>query len=166
MFFPKLNLDQVTVRCYADASYGKLEDGGSQGGMFIELGSDNKTAPVIWHSKRTTRVVKSTMAAETLAMVEALGSAQMISGLVGEILHEGKKKIPVEGVTDSKQLYEAAYSTKSILDTRLRIDLAIIREAIVREEFSLNWVPATRQISDCLTKEGSDSAILRQHVSV
>ena len=45
--------------------------------------------------------------------------------------HEGKKKIPVEGVTDSKHLYEASYSTKSILDTCLRINLAILREAIV-----------------------------------
>ena len=166
LFFPKLDLNELTVRCYADASYGKLEDGGSQGGMYIELASNNKTAPVLWSSKRTRRVVKSTMAAETLAMVEALASAHLVAVLVAEILHEGQKKIMVEGVTDSRPLYEAAYSTKSILDHRLRIDLAIIRESIIREECVLNWVPTTSQLSDCLTKEGADSSVLRDHVNV
>ena len=105
------------------------------------------------------------MAAETLAMVEAMERTQMIGELLSGILHEGKKKIPIEGVTDSKQLYEAAYSAKSIIDKRLRIDLAVIREAIIRDEFILNWVPSSHQISDCLTKEGSDSSTLREHIS-
>ena len=37
MFFPSLEETDLKVRCFADASYGTLEDGGSQGGVFVEI---------------------------------------------------------------------------------------------------------------------------------
>ena len=90
LFFLKLDLTNLKVRCYADASFGKLRDGGSQGGMFVELFSNNRTAPIAWQSKRISRVVNSTMAAETLAMVKALDAAFLISSLVSELLTDAK----------------------------------------------------------------------------
>ena len=166
MYFPKLNLENLKVRCFADASYGNLVDGGSQMGMFIELVSDeNSSSPIIWHSKRISRVVRSVMAAETLSMVEAYDNAKSLSELLSEVLFNSTKKIPIEGLTDSRQLYESAYSKKKIQDRRLRIDLAMIREAIKREEFILNWVPAAHQLSDCLTKDGADSSSILKHIN-
>lgn len=165
MFFPKLNLNDIKVRCYGDASFGKLEDGGSQGGVFVELVSEDKTSPVAWYSKRIRRIVKSTMAAETLAMAEAVEAGHLISALTSEILYEGVKKIPVEAVTDNYSLYESAHSTKSNSDRRLRIDLGILRESITKEELTLNWVPTSNQLSDVLTKHGVNPSVLLSHIS-
>lgn len=165
MLFPKLDLNDLKVRCYGDASFGKLEDGGSQGGVFIELVSKGQTAPVSWFSKRIRRIVKSTLAAETLAIAEAVGAAQLISALTSEILYDGSKKVPIEAITDNYSLYEAAHSTKSISDKQLRIDLGIIRESIITEEVKLNWVPSSYQLSDVLTKDGVDPSGLLSHIS-
>ena len=165
LFFPKLDFTDIKVRCYADASYGKLSDGGSQGGMLVELVSKDLTSPVAWQSRRITRIVNNTMAAETLAMVKALDSAFLISSLLSELLYEGKKKIQLEAITDSEALYESSYATKSVKDRRLRIDLSIIREYIINEKLVISWVPSGYQVADCLTKEGVDDSKLLAHVT-
>ena len=67
-----MDLQNLSVECHADASHGNLRDGGSQGGMFVEVKSGNYSAPVEWQSKRLRRVSKSTLAAETIALVEAM----------------------------------------------------------------------------------------------
>lgn len=44
-----------------------LKDGGSQGGLIIYVvGENNTCSPLMWLSKKLHRVVKRTMAAETL----------------------------------------------------------------------------------------------------
>ena len=53
---------------FSDSSMGNLADGGTQGGHFIMLmGEDGKFSPICWQSKRIRRVVRSTLAGETLA---------------------------------------------------------------------------------------------------
>ena len=65
------NLKHLKIVAYTDASFGNLIDGGSQGGYIIFLvGSYDKDIPIAWQSKRVRRVVKSTLAAETVAMVD------------------------------------------------------------------------------------------------
>ena len=165
LFFPKLDLQELKVRCYADASFGTMTDGGSQGGMFIELYSNNKTSPIAWQSKRISRVVNNTMAAETLAMAQALDAGFLISSLLGELLYDQQKKIPVEAVTDNQALYESAHSTKSLKDRRLRMDMAIIREYVTKEDIVMKWVPTGEQLADILTKEGVDDMKMLEHIS-
>ena len=165
LFYPKLNLDDLKVRCYSDASFAKADDGGSQAGVYVELVSEDKTAAVSWFSKRIKRVVNDTMAAETLAMVEGIDAGFLVSALLSEILYNGEKQIIVEGVTDNRSLFKAAHSTKSVTERRLRIDLGIIREALAKDELVLNWVPTSSQLSDVLTKEGVDPLPLLSHIA-
>ena len=64
-------LECLRIVAYSDASFANLKDGGSQGGYIIFLvGSNNNYMPIAWQSRRIKRVVKSTLAAETLAMVD------------------------------------------------------------------------------------------------
>ena len=58
--YPVMDLNNLTIRCFADASYGNLCDGGSQGGLYLEAVSGLKSAPLEWQSKRLRRVPKST----------------------------------------------------------------------------------------------------------
>ena len=102
LYFPKLDLNDIKVRVFTDASYGNLPDGGSQGGIYIELCSGYKSCPIDWESKRLRRTPKSTLAAETIAMVEGVESAFLINNLLEEILYNGNAKPqPIQVVTDN-----------------------------------------------------------------
>ena len=165
LHFPKLDLDTVAVRCYADASFANLPDGGSQGGLFVELFSGNDTAPIEWRSKRLSRTPRSTLSAETISMVDAMESCILIGKLMSEILHNSDVAIPVEGVTDNYSLFEVAHSTTSATEKRLRIEIAILREAILQKNFELKWCNTAHQLADSLTKDGSDPRKLLEHIT-
>ena len=165
LYFPKLDLSNIILRCYADASYGNLRDGGSQGGYYLELVSGSQSAPIEWQSKRLRRTPHSTLAAETIALVEGFESAFLVSNVLSEILYKGQKSIPIETITDCYSLFEAAKSETSITDKRLRIELSIIRESLSRNEFKLKWVKTGSQIADCLTKRDSDPRTLVSRIT-
>ena len=165
LYYPILDLNNLVVRCYTDASFGNLPDGGSQGGAYIELVSGQNCAPIEWQSKRLTRTAKSTLAAETIAMVDGTDAAIVTSKLLAEIIHNEKKSIPVEVITDNLSLFEAAHSTTSTTDRRLRIEMSIIRENMSRNQMKLKWVRTDHQLADCLTKKGSDPRKLVAHVT-
>ena len=165
LHFPKMDLDNLSVTCFADASYGNLKDGGSQGGMFIEVRSGVHTCPVEWQSKRIRRAAKSTMAAETIAMVEAMDTAIYMSELISEILYNNTRSIPVQAFTDNLSLYQSAHSTTAITDRRLRIEIAIVRQTIAEKQVSLSWIDNKKQLADCLTKKGCDSKKLLARIA-
>lgn len=156
LHYPKMNLNNLSVECHADASHGNLKGGGSQGGMFIEVRSGDYSCPVEWQSKKLRRAAKSTLAAETIAMVESMENAIYISSLLKEILSSSTGDIPINCFTDNYSLFQTAHSTTSISDKRLRIELAILREALNREDVTLSWVKSQEQLADCLTKKGCD----------
>ena len=60
--FPKLQSEEISVECFSDASFGNLNNVGSQGGyvVFLSDGDGNK-CPISWQSKCVRRVVKSTL---------------------------------------------------------------------------------------------------------
>ena len=159
--FPKLNFStNLKLLVYADASYANLKDGGSQGGYVIFMTDGLMVSPIAWQSKRIKRVVKSTLAAETLALVEASEASLWIQCVIKEVLNE---ELSAECFTDSKSLYEASYSMTNLLDKRLRIDIAIIREMLEKKEIEkVNWIPTKEQLADCLTKRGSNPLLLLQ----
>ena len=64
---------------FTDAAYANLIDGGSQEAYFIFLVRENGTCNLIsWQSQRIKRIVKSTLAAETLAFGEGCNSVCFI----------------------------------------------------------------------------------------
>ena len=150
---------QASIIVYSDASHANLRDHGSQGGFIIFLyGRNNNVCPIIWKSHRLKRVVKSAMAAETMALLEAAEHAMLIKTIIGEIHNIDATKIPIICITDSKSLYEASYTTNVLEDKRLHIDICAIREMLSRKEIhSIKWTEAANQLADCLTKGTSSS---------
>ena len=71
---------QCKLVVYSDASYNNLENGDSQGGFCIFLqDSYGNLSLIIWQSKKIHRMIKSTMAAETLAFVDAAEASCWLS---------------------------------------------------------------------------------------
>ena len=155
IFFPDLgDLNRLKLVVFSDASHANLPDGFSSAGGFIVflVGSNKRCCPLAWEAKKIKRVVKSNLAAETLALVEGLDMAFYLGSILSEII---KVKIPIECYVDNKSLWENTQSTKNVTEKRLRIDLASIKEMIQNGEISaIHWVESSHQLSDCFTKRG------------
>ena len=78
--------------------------------------------------------MKSTLAAETLAMADATDSAYLISMLLGEIIKGPKAILSIMCFTDNKSLYDDSHTTNTISERRLIVDLSILREMITKNE--------------------------------
>ena len=146
-FFSLKSLDSIKLVCFADAGFGNLPVGGSQGGYLIFcLGKNKKYCLLAWQSRRIRRVVKSTLAAECLIAVEAAEHCVLLSRLLKEVICIDK--IDVIQYSNNKSLVDAVHSTTSIEDKRLRIDVATLREMLHGHELSkFDWVCTKKMIA-------------------
>ena len=92
--FPQLNLNNIKLQLFTDAIFNNLPNGGSQAGQIIFLTDDkSNTCPLYWNSSKIKRVVRSTIAAETLSLLEGCDVAMYVNRLVSELLfHDGTVK--------------------------------------------------------------------------
>ena len=59
---------------------------------------------------------------------------------------------------DNKSLVDAIYSSKNVEDRRLRVDIAVIKDMVERDELQkVVWVSTKLQLADPLTKRGACS---------
>ena len=152
--FPALDVQEYQLVCYSDASLANLPSGKSAGGFIVFLESSNRCCPVFWRSNSIRRVVRSTLAAETGAMVDALDTAYYIS----TVLQEMGLMVPIIAFTDNASLHKSAHSLTSVEEHRLQVEIAMIREMLGRGEISsISWIANSKQLADCLTKRGASS---------
>ena len=152
--FPRLctNLSEWHLCVMSDAAFGNLADGVSSGGGHVVflVGSD-RCAAIAWKANKIKRVVRSTMAAEALALEEAMEHAVLLRELIKQ-MSAGKIAPRIVAWTDNADTAEAVFSTKSVTDKRLRIDIACIKENVEKEKISLFHCKGEKMLADCLTK--------------
>ena len=100
------------------------------------------------------RVVRSTIAAETLSLSDRCDVAIYANKLISEIVSPYGKMLDIVAYTDNQSLYDAAHSMKQTLEKRLLVDISSIREMIERNEIKVTWIGKEKQLSDILTKAG------------
>ena len=113
--------------------------------------------PIACQSKHIRRVVKITLAAETLTIVDLAEACIFYRKFLLEILQlkDNSDNIKIFCKTDNSCLYDLVHSSIQILDKRLLIKMAILREMIERKEIAeISWLPTDVQIADSLTKKG------------
>ena len=153
--FPSLdNVENVKIAVYADASLANLPDGGSQGGYLVFLvDQDGRAALIDWKSFKIRRVVRSTLAAETLAMADAVDAAAFVSATWREFVGSNWSNA-AEAITDCRSLYDNVNSSKLCSEKRLRVDIAMLQQMQERNEVELRWTESGNQLADVLTKKG------------
>ena len=163
--FPKLNLNNLQLLVHSDASHNNLPRGGSQGGYIVFLGdNDGKVAPIQFQSKRIKRVVRSTLAAECLALEEAVDHAFYIKCMLSEIMNVD---IPMHCSVDFKSLCDNLHSSNTIKEEkRLVQDIALLKEMIEKGEInSVQHVISKNNLADALTKRGASCQLLEDVLS-
>ena len=153
-----IDIFNMAIVIYNDSLFGNLSGDGSQGGFITYLVDNQENCmPLMWQSKRLKCVVKSAMAAETLIQVEAAEAGFWISNIITEI-YNLKQNVLAECRTDSCRLYDAVHSIRAITDKRLRIDIALLQEMLLKKKISrTKWIASHEQIADCLTKQEASS---------
>ena len=99
--------------------------------------------------------MKSTLAAETLALEQALEMCFMMKSFLCELLNTeiSNKVLPIKCYIDNKSLVDSIFSTKALTEKRLKIDICIIRDMLSKNEVcSIEWCKSEAQLADCLTK--------------
>ena len=128
MKFSELDLNSVSIMSFSDASYNNLKNGGSQGGYIIFLVDKyNHCCPLEWKSNRLKRVVRSALAAETLACAESVEACKHWQNLLREIMQQDVNFLLH---TDSKSLCDHIEGNRVLSDRLLRVDTNVIREQV------------------------------------
>ena len=176
IFYPRLgDVEKCKLYCFSDASLNNLQSGKSAGGFLVCLvNSAGQSCPLFWKSKTLRRVVRSTLAAETTAMVDVLDIGYYFSYCLSEMLYCRQsdslsnrihnvssfycdKVLPIVAFTDNESLYRNSYATTMVNEYRLRIDLAIIKQMLEKRELEgIHWLSSGKQLADCLTKQGAN----------
>ena len=146
------------------------------------LRGDKARAVIVdWRSGTIKRVCRSTLAAETMSGVDALGCAQITRCVFAslEIPDAHPEDIPpsllpLAQVTDCASLYDTMHKdgySKLPSERRLLLDLVGLKESLEEEvvdefvaddqrsQLPLFWVPTDQQLGDQFTKRSDGSAI-------
>ena len=138
-------------------------DKGSQGDYLVVLSDGTSTRSLIsWQSKKIRRIVKSTIAAETLALLDVAQAGVYYRHILLELLNVAPV---VKCFVDNRSLVEALHSTKLVEDKHLRIDIAALKNLLENRDISsVSWVQSSLQLADVLTKHGASSAPLLEAI--
>ncbi|CAL4136914.1 unnamed protein product [Meganyctiphanes norvegica] len=149
------------LECYTDAAFANLSNDGSQGAMLIFLrDSDGKRFPIFWKTRCLRRTPRSTLEAETLALVEVAEASVYLANILTQIT--GRKSITVRCLVDNRSLYDSIYSTRQVDNKKLRMDVKAVKNMLVSGEINrVDWVEGSQQLADCLTKKGVSPNKLR-----
>ena len=116
---------------------------------------------MFWRSRKIARVVKSTLAAETLALVEGAETASYIASIIKEVARI--EQIQIHCYVDNKSLVDALHSDKNSLNHGIKKEMAVMEDMLNRKEInSVSWVHTSKQLADCLTKRGASTDKLRE----
>ena len=160
--FPRLDPKEPwKIIVYADASFANLDNKvNSARGYIVLLCAADKACILKWNANKITRVVTSTLEAETLALRDGIRHAELLRSIIIQLLYDSdtKQVLPIIAFTDSNQLQKSVYSTKHVKDHGLRRDICLIQEKLASSIISeVRWVKTSEQIADCLTKKGVDT---------
>ena len=157
IFFPDLGEPESwTMAVSADASYGNLNAGvDSCMGYLVFMVNNNLSCPIAWRSGKVKRVVRSTIAAEALALVEGIEEGIYMQNTMSILLNS---RVSIIGFTDHLGLSEAIRSTKLADDRRLRLDIAAVKEMLVGGVLKeVRYCSTHDQLADSLTKKNADN---------
>jgi len=159
---------QVEIEVYADASYGNEGSVYPQVGYIVSLRDRwGNRCPITWKSRIVKRVVRSTIEAEAVGLIEGLENGMFLKQCWKELGGDKDRagEIKIVGKTDSKTLYNAIYSETKVVGKGLRIDVAWLKEVVKEGRVErVEWVSTKDQVADAMTKRRIDKKDIIEYV--
>jgi hypothetical protein len=161
MKFPNLgkNLQDWLLGGFGDAGVKSMPDKITSVGGQVKLLCDvttNKCCVLGWKSKKIKRKVISSLAGETLAMIDTIGDLVYTKAVLVQLFGSRANDVKTVVVTDSKNLEEAIKSTSLVDDPWLVPDIAVVKEALENNTITkVKRVRGEDMLANCLTKSGA-----------
>ena len=115
--FRSIDVGNCCLVAFCDASFASLPNGGSQTAFIVFLIDSNGVySPLTWQSRRTRRVVNSTVAAECLAAIEAANSSVLLKAMIQEFYG---LNIDVFIYSDNRNLVDCVKTCTSVEDKKI-----------------------------------------------
>ena len=146
-----LDMAEVELLAYSDAAWANLRNGKTGGGYLIGLAdADLCTYNIVaWRCRALRRVVRSTMAGETLALGDCLDEVTIVQDTWRSLTG---KEIPTTARTDCKSLFDHVHHGRQVTEKRLLVELEALKEAQKEKKMRIEWVESQQQLADALTK--------------
>jgi hypothetical protein len=154
-------LEDLHLDVYADASLGGLNKGlkSTEGSLIFLRGQGSQCSQITRRSRGITRVCKSAISAETLALENAIDLAIGIGRQLKQ-LQTGERQeqpVPIKAFTDSESLTESIKSTKQVDEGSMRLHVERLKDFLIHKDIqSITWVPTHAMLADVLTKDKVD----------
>ena len=161
MKFPNLgkNLHDWLLVGFGDAGVKSMPDKITSVGGQVKLLCDvktNKCCVLGWKSKKIKRKVISSLAGETLAMINTIGDLVYTKAVLAQLFGSRANNVKTVVVTDCKNLEEAIKSTSLVDDPWLVPDIAVVKEALENKTITkVKRVRGEDMLANCLTKSGA-----------
>ena len=154
-FYRDFDVFSCKLYAFCDASFKNLPNGASQGAFICFLiDSEGNYCPIAWQSRKIRRVVKSTIAAECLAALDAAEMIMYLSVVLKELLNVESMETIV--LCDNKSLVSSVNSCTNLDDKALLIDICVLRDLLGKKLINnFQWVSSDLQLANCLTKQGA-----------
>jgi len=169
--------DRIQFVAYSDASFASREKQQSQKGCLMVAADKSisekraaKASPLHWYSKKISRVVASTLAAETYALSDAVDSIEWIRLSWAWILNPQiewrspeislKEVTPSLAIVDCKSLYDAITknTTPQCREHRTLLEALVIKDRAA-QGVNMYWVHSAAQLADSLTKHMDNTSL-------
>ena len=134
---------------YADAAWANLPNGGTGGGYVVGLSDLHTFGFLSWRCRRLKRIVKSTLAGETLALTDLVDELVVLRETMKRMTGVAPRTI---ARTDCMSLHDHIMKGKQVQEKRLHVELSMLKEVVENKECEIEWVETAEQLSDCLTK--------------
>ena len=146
---------------FADAGYATSNDVKShQGAIIFRAFGRSKVSivhPISSITHKIRRVVRSTLAAESISCADAFDLGVYLNAILKEIGLFAR----IHLTTDSKSLYDLMSTTQDSKERRLKLGIACSRESFHNGEIErISWVPSRMQLGDALTKDNREASAI------
>ena len=142
-------LSDLWLLAYSDAAWAKLENGKTGVGCIVGLAGETQYNVLSWRCRGLKRVVRSTMAGETMALGDLLDEVENIQHTLKQLL--GDILLAVAR-TDLKSVYDHVHWGRQLHEKRLLVELQALREAQKEKRMEIEWCTSEQQLADALTK--------------
>ena len=149
--YEPIKLSDMQLVAYSDAAWANLDSGKTGGGYLLGLADSgrNQLNLITWRCRALRRVVRSTMAGETIALGDLLDEVEVFGSMWRNLF---KKPLRATAFTDCRSLYDHIHFGKQVTEKRLRCELYALREAQKEKKMQVEWVESGDQLADALTK--------------
>ena len=97
-----------------------------------------------------------------MALLDGVENCFLLKMMLRE-MHGMDLPLPIIAFVDSKSLKDALYSSKTLEDKRLKVDICVLRDYLKNQELrSVQWIETCQQLADPLTKMGANTAKILQ----